>query len=138
MTTLYHGTKNDFSKFNTDVVFFTTNINMAKSYGKRIIEKNIEISNIVEVDAKGDNWRGFFLSESFATEFYQHMVKSNLVYYTMEELTKMRFSTNSVVTMAKELGKDFVKISNVEDYGSEVENMIPSDVYVALKTDLIN
>jgi hypothetical protein len=138
MTTLYHGTQNNFTQFNTEIVFFTTNIEMAKSYGSNIIERKVDVSNVICVDAKGENWRGFFLGDNLANEIYHNMVKNDFVYYSIEELKKLRFSTNDVVSFAKDLGKDVIKISNVEDYGSEVENIIPCDVFVVLNKNLIN
>lgn len=137
MKTVYHGTKVEFSNFNTEFVFFTDNINMAKSYGNIIIEKKFDFSNLVCLDAKGENWRGFFLGDAFANEIYENMVKNDFIYYSLEELTKMRFSTNDCVRFAKELKKDFVKILNVEDYGSEVDDMIASDVYVVINKEKI-
>lgn len=137
---LYHGTEKKFENFNTEVVFFTSNIEMAKSYGDIIIEKNIKIvpeDRKVFVDAKGDNWRGFFLGDALAEEIYEDMVIKDNIYYEKEELKRVRFSTNDVVGFAKDLGKSLVEIKNVEDYGSEVENIIPSDVFVVINKEII-
>lgn len=53
---LYHGTDVKFTTFNdSDPIFFTDNIQVAKSYGNNVIKVQLNLDNPLEVDCYGNS-----------------------------------------------------------------------------------
>lgn len=55
-TVLYHGTDSKFTTFNdSNPIFFTDNIQVAKSYGSNVIKAHLTLDNPIEVDFDGNS-----------------------------------------------------------------------------------
>jgi hypothetical protein len=64
-TVLYHGTDSKFTSFNdSKPIFFTDNIQVAKSYGSNVIKARLTLDNPIEVDF-GGNSTSYFRGKNY-------------------------------------------------------------------------
>lgn len=72
---VYHGTNNKFTSFNdTKPIFFSDDIDVAKSYGSTIIAAKLDLKNPLEVDFDG-NSTIYFIDKFYVPSEFAKLVK---------------------------------------------------------------
>jgi hypothetical protein len=147
MKTFYHGTDSEFTNYiNNTPMFFTADSEYAETYCKKasfiqqerekfsegasIVPVNLFFSNPLVIDAKGSHYRYINVSE-----LYSSFVSAGFDY--MDEVDFNSFSTNSIASLAKDLGYDSVVIKNVRDLGAEKIGSETTDVYVVFNSNQV-